>query len=119
MANIRWTRLGLASLTRAARGREETAAAARGARSSSMGAPGSAGSFPAAPAPAPGGAPAPAGAGARGRRSNSASVMLGRVRPVRLSGPGIPPRRIALLIEIVAAETHTLAGWEEPRPGLW
>ncbi len=32
------------------------------------------------------------------RRSNSASVMLGRVNPVRLSGPGIPPRRIALLI---------------------
>src|SRR5262249_60290827 len=43
--------------------------------------------------------------------------MLGRVRPVRLSGPGIPPRRIALLIEIVATETHTLQGWEESRPG--
>ena len=33
------------------------------------------------------------------RRSNSASVILGLVKAVRLSGPGIPPRRIALLIE--------------------
>jgi hypothetical protein len=33
------------------------------------------------------------------RRSNSASVILGLVRAVRLSGPGIPPRRIALLID--------------------
>ena len=31
------------------------------------------------------------------RRSNSASVMVGRTSPVRLSGPGIPPRRVLIL----------------------
>ena len=33
------------------------------------------------------------------RRSNSASVMLGLVRAVRLSGPGIPPVELRVLID--------------------
>ena len=64
----------------------------RGADSTSMAGPASRGS--AATGASAGGAAVPS------RRSNSASVMLGRVSPVRLSGPGIPPRRIVLLILI-------------------
>ena len=63
------------------------------------------------------------------RRSNSASVILGLVRAVRLSGPGIPPRRIALLIdypparflrEIVLAGTYRIHFVLDARSGsLW
>src|SRR4051794_21295617 len=93
MANIRWTRLGLAGFERGVRTREDAVAvrpegspstavsASRGSLAVTSGGWGSA---------PPGGFPS--------RRSNSASVMLGRVRPVRLSGPGIPPRRVGLLI---------------------
>src|SRR5689334_24877889 len=93
MANILWTRLGLAGLDRGVRDRD-VAVAVRAAVSPSAVEAGSSGSA----------AIARGGWGSAGpgwlpsRRSNSASVMLGRVRPVRLSGPGIPPRRVGLLI---------------------
>ena len=32
------------------------------------------------------------------RLSNSASDITGRVRPVRLSGPGMPPRRVLIAL---------------------
>jgi hypothetical protein len=44
------------------------------------------------------------------RRSNSASVMLGRVKPVRLSGPGMPPRLIVLLIDHLPIPTRFSPG---------
>ena len=94
MANIRWTRRGFAGLTLAALDRDRPAdddpADTRGAISGSGGPGGSAGS----------GGPDGSAAGtvATIRRSNSASVMLGRDSPVRLSGPGIPPRRIEPLL---------------------
>src|SRR5262245_20409065 len=93
MANIRWTRLGLAGFEREARVREGTVEGRPTVSFSTDGTP----SVESLPAMRMAGVSDSLDREPN-RRSNSASVIVGRVKPVRLSGPGIPPRRIELLM---------------------